>query len=241
MQAHECLDATVAELRRQMGDELISVVLYGPAAHGEEYTSIPQLHLLIVLRDVDPATLRRLGPALRKWLRERQPWPRIFTPDILAQSVDVFPIEFSDIQRHHRVLHGANVLADLHVEGANLRAQCERELREKMMRLREAYVECEGRAKLLREVLVTSFASFAFILRGCLQLFGAPVPTRNLEVVTAFCERAGLSGACFAAVEALARGASGTADLEALFADYYETLTQIVDRVDRFGSEGERP
>lgn len=235
------LDTTVAELQRAMGSALVSIVLYGPAVHGEEYTTIPQLNLMIVLENVDPGTLRRLAPLLRKWLRGGQTWPRIFTPAIIAESTDVFPIEFLDILRHHRVLYGNDVLAGVTVSDSNLRAQCERELREKMMRLREAYVECEGREKPLGELLVTSFASFAFVFRGCLHLLGAAVPTRNSAVVAAFCERMELQPTCFEAIEALARGTSAHGNLEELFAAYYEVLTHIVERIDRFDSEGGAP
>lgn len=235
------LDQTVVALERALGSDLISVVLYGPEAHGEQYASISQLNVMIVLENVEPSTLGRLGPPLRKWLRGRQSWPRIFTPAAIEQSTDVFPIEFLDIVRHHRVLYGKEVLADLNVSCTNLRIQCERELREKMMRLREAYIECDGRETALRDVLVTSFASFAFVFRGCLHLLGAPVPTRNAEVAAAFCQRMGLQASPFEAIEALARGSSVNASLEKLFAAYYEALTQIVERIDRFDIQGESP
>jgi len=69
---------------------------------------------------------------------------------------------------------------------------CERELREKMMRLREAYVEHHGSARELRRLLVTSYTTFVALFRGCLHLLGGEVPLHNDEVVSAFCERAGL-------------------------------------------------
>lgn len=240
-QSQVLLDHTALALERALGRDLISVVLYGPEAHDEQYASVPQLNLMLVLENVDPGTLRRLGPALRKWLRARQPWPRIFTPAIIEQSIDVFPIEFLDIVRHHRVLHGKDVLTDLSVSGTNLRIQCERELREKMMRLREAYIECDGRESALRDLLVASFTSFVFVFRGCLHLLGAPVPTRNAEVMTAFCQRMGQPVEPFAAIEAVARGQAVPTSLEQLFAAYYQALTQITEHIDRFDIQGDSP
>ena len=71
--------------------------------------------------------------------------PRFFTTELMNQSSDVFPIEFLDIRTTHVILHGTDPLADLEIRRDHLRLQCERELREKLMRLREGYVEAHGR------------------------------------------------------------------------------------------------
>jgi hypothetical protein len=226
-------------LRDALGDRLVALVLYGPGAHGDAYHAVGDRHLLVVLADLEPPTLRRLSEPVRWWVgSKRQPWPRLFSADLIREAADVFPIELLDIARHHRVLHGADPFAALSVDRANLRLQCERELREKLMRLREGYVECDGRPHALRELLAVSYASFAAIFRGCLELARLDAPARDHDVVAALCARLSLDAAPFAEVERVARE-GGASDPDALFARYYRELSRAVTQIDRFVHEHE--
>jgi len=136
-----------------LGSRLRSVVLYGSAARGDFHRKTSDFNLLLVLEDLSPATLEALEPALRRWTKAGQPVPRLFSPAVIAESADVFPIEFLDIRRSHVVLHGEDPLDGLEIHTDHLRLQCERELREKMMRLREGEVVAAfcKRAELDRE------------------------------------------------------------------------------------------
>ncbi len=129
----------VEGLRGALGDELVSVVLYGSAARGDYEASTSDLNVLIVVSDLTPRTLERLSGPVRRWGRSGQPMLRLLSPAIIRESADVFPIEFLDLQTSHRVLHDGDPFVTLEVQLNHLRGQCERELREKMMRLREAY------------------------------------------------------------------------------------------------------
>jgi hypothetical protein len=228
----ELLADMVQRLKRELGAELVSVVLYGPAAHGEDELADGHLHLLIVLADLEPETLARLGAPMQWWLGRDQPWPRLFTRELIADSLDVFPIEFLDIARHHRVIHGSESLAELSIDRELLRLQCERELREKLMRLREAYVIGRGRRRALERLLVESYASFAPVLRACLHLLGAPIPVHDREVAAGLCQLLDLPAAPLVGVSSLA-GGGRPEDLEELFAAYYRVMSAMTARIDR--------
>lgn len=229
----------VSRLTKAASARLTSIVLYGPEAHGDAYRELGQVNLMIVLADLEPDTLRPLGDPVRWWLGKGQPWPRLFSPELIRDSIDVYPIEFLDIARHHRVLHGSDPLGSITADAAHLRIQCERELREKLMRLREGYVESGGSARALRLLLAASYPSFASVWRGCLHLLGAPVPVHDAEVAEALCRRLELDVAPLAEVARVAAGAS-SADPEDTYARYYRGLVEMVDRIDRLvvGADG---
>lgn len=233
---HPILGKFVRELHDALGGQLRSVVLYGSAARGDFHKTTSDLNLMLVLGDLTPANLEAVGPPLARWNKQGQPTPKLFSAAVIAESTDVFPIEFLDIRRSHRVLHGDDPLEGLEVHTDHLRLQCERELREKMMRLREAYAEVHNRPKELVRLLTSSYTTFVALFRGCLQLLGEEVPLHNAEVVAAFCRRAELDPAPFEAVDRLKRGEKPPAHLNALFADYYESLTEAVHLVNRFDS-----
>jgi predicted nucleotidyltransferase len=225
----------VGELSRALGEGLRSVVLYGSAARGDFHRETSDYNLIVVTRDLEPGTLEAMSPALRGWLKRGHPAPRLFTPALILESADVFPIEMLDLQRSRVVLHGEDPFAGVEVSRDNLRLQCERELKTKMMRLREGYVECHDRPKELRRLLTDSYSTFTALFRGCLQLVASEVPQRNSEVISAFCARAGLDAEAFTAVHRLKHGAEADGELKAVFARYYQELTRAVDKVDRFG------
>lgn len=225
----------VRRLAVALEERLSSVVVYGPAAHGGGHPAGDE-YLLIVLVELEPETLRRLREPVRWWLGRGHPWPRLFTPELLRASADVFPIELVDLASRHRVVFGPDPVEGLAIDPGHLRLQLERELREKLMRLREGYVEVQGRwgSRELEHLLAASYASFARVFRAALRVLGAPAGGGDPEVMAALCVWLDLPPGTFDDVERLARGERARGrDVEALFASYYHALSAAEARIDR--------
>jgi hypothetical protein len=182
-----------------------------------------EAHLIVVAQELEPATLRALAGPCRWWLDHAGVWPRLLTPQLIRNSLDVFPIEMLELSQRRRVLHGRDPFVDLVVSPAALRVQCERELREKLMRLREAYVEHHG-ARALRGLLAASLATFTRIFRACLVLLGEQPPIADRDVLAAFCTKLDLDAGAFQAV------ALGN---DKAFDAYYRVLMAAEERIDR--------
>jgi hypothetical protein len=236
--AHPDLKQFVEALTAAAEKKLLSVVLYGSAARGDFHEKTSDLNLILVLDDLSPAMLERLSPCIRPWIKKDHPCPRLFTPSLITESADVFPMEMLDLQSCRLVLFGRDPFAGLAVGRAYLRLQCERELRTKLMRLREAYVECHDVPDELKRLLTGSYTTFVAVFRGCLSLLGGSVPLRNAEVVEAFCRRAGLEAGPFQEVDWLKRGEAPKEPLKDVFSSYYEQLSLAVEKIDRFGIQG---
>src|SRR5881628_2979617 len=166
------LQGLVEGLHQALGPRLRSVVLYGSAARGDHHPAASDLNVILVLESLDPATLEALAPAVRRFVKKGHPIPRMFSPALIAASADSFPIEFADIRDGRSVLHGEDPFAAVVVGRDNLRLQLEREIKEKMMRLREAYVMAHDSDSALRRLLVESYSAFAALFRGGLHLMG---------------------------------------------------------------------
>lgn len=223
--------AMKTKLGEALGDRLVAAVLHGPATQGD-HAGEHELALLLVLADLELPTLRRLAEPLAYWRKKGLPVPRLFSRALLDSSRDVFPLELMELSVHREVVLGDDVLADLAIDDEHLRIQCEREIVEKLMRLREAYAESEGKAKALRRLLVASFPAFTQVLRGALRLVGQPIPARGVEVARAFCQAAGLDERAFVEVDALRRGESD-AGVDAVFERYYMVLERAAEFIDR--------
>ncbi len=178
----ELLAAFVKDVQSLYGEELFAVVLYGSAAAGEHVPGRSDINVVVVLRNLNPALLRKAAGHLRSWHRKGFATPLILDPGILHDSLDVFPIEFLDMQERHRMLWGPDLFADLHIERQNLRLQCEQELRGKLMKLRQSYVESAHAPADLERILGAAVSSIVVLARTLLRL-GGQDPRGRAEAV----------------------------------------------------------
>jgi predicted nucleotidyltransferase len=233
------LKSLVEGLVGALGGRLQSVVLYGSAARGDFHEGKSDFNVVVVTAGLEPRDLEMLAAPLAAWVKKGQPLPRLMTPEILADAIDVFPIEFLDIRTHHVVLHGSDPFAGIRVGVEPLRLQCEREFREKLMRLREGYLAVHASPADLTRLLTSSYTTFLALFRAGLHLVGSPPPASNAEVVTAFCARSGLDAEPFAAIDRLRHGdASPGLDPKTLFSRYYDQLARVVGVLDAFHPAG---
>jgi predicted nucleotidyltransferase len=229
------VQALVEGLAQALGSRLEAVVLYGSAARGDWRQGASDLNVAVVVTALDPPTLEALTRPVLEWVKAKQTPPRLLTRAVLAASLDVFPVEILDLRTHHVVLHGTDPFAGLTIRADALRVQCERELREKLMRLREGYVTAHPAKGALRALLVDSYTSFIALFRGCLHLLGAAVPRSADETAAAFCERAGIDAAPLLEVGRLRDGrGAGAGDLKKVFSGYHDALSRAADVVDAF-------
>lgn len=174
-----------SELAVAMGDRLRSVVLHGSVARGEAVPGVSDVNLLVLLEDASPPVLRDLAPHARRWRKESRALPLVLTWDEWAAASDVFAIETADMLDAHVVLHGQDPLADVAVLDRHLRIQAERELRVKLIHLREAVLATADHADEVGELLLTALPSVVTYLRAALRLSGAAVQGQSSEEVIA--------------------------------------------------------
>lgn len=163
------LDRFAHALGEAAGDNLVSLVLYGSAATGTARDS-SDVNLLLILRDATAARLHPLGDAFRKWARQGNRPPLVFSLDGWQRAADVFPIEIEDIRQHGRVLRGTDAVADLPTTREDLRRQLEREARGAMIQLRAAYAAAAPDGKALAQLLTASFSTVRVLFRAALRL-----------------------------------------------------------------------
>ena len=161
-------------------DELLSIMLYGSAASGEFIDRHSNLNLIAVLRNTD---LEILGKASKLIHKYKMVNVLFLTKDYIASSIDVFPVEFLDMQDNYFVIHGEDILKDIHIDIRNLRFQCEQELKGKLLKLKQMYLEAYGNEGALKRLLFMSFTSILHILRNVLRLKGKTPPYLKQDVI----------------------------------------------------------
>ncbi|MBI4573162.1 MAG: nucleotidyltransferase domain-containing protein [candidate division NC10 bacterium] len=230
----QLLTGFVGDVRELYGEDLQAVLLYGSAAAGEHVPGRSDINVVVVLRKLTPAQLRKAAGHLRSWHRRGFATPLFFDPEILHASLDVFPIEFLDMQERHRMLWGSDLLADLVIARSNLRLQCEQELRGKLMKLRQSYVESAHAPGELERILMAAASSIAVLARTLLRLGGGD-PGGGAEAVLERTEgRFGAGTASLRKAWQLKRGAirlTGSS-LEELYQGVLQEVEGLVQVVD---------
>jgi hypothetical protein len=180
---HETVDRVVTPFLAAADAALgagYSAVLYGSAARGDYIAGRSNINLLLVLDDPSSGRLRALAPGFAAWRKSTSEPPLLISRSEWARASDVFPIEITDMRAGYRVLRGADPLSAARVEPADLRQALERELRGKLLRLRQGYAAAAGDEKRLGDLAVGSAGTVLVLLRSLLALVGrpaAPSPT----------------------------------------------------------------
>lgn len=229
------------ELAEIYGKALVSVVLYGSAARGEYREGRSDLNILVLLREVDPPALRRGSALARAWVAEGNPPPLMLGVEELRRSLDVFPIEYSDIRDAHRVLHGEDPFAALEIDPEHLRLQCEHEIKGKQIQLREGYLLAAEEPEELGELLLRSFSTFLLLFRTVLRLTGSAAARDAESVITETAARAGFSPDALREIHR-ARSQGETlrpSPTDPVVTGYLEAVARTVEFVDRLGDKGQ--
>jgi hypothetical protein len=180
---NKALNQLVEKLLKAYGERLISVVLYGSAAEEDHSAKFSDLNVLCVLTEITPRELGAAEDPFRWWREQGNPAPLLMTEREMAASTDCFAIEFHDIKRRHRLLHGKDVVTPLELDDSFYRTQVEHDLRAKMLRLRQKACSMPSDSGPLRRLLLDSVSTFCVLFRHALVLHGVDAPARKREVI----------------------------------------------------------
>lgn len=230
------LEQLCEELAASLGDRLEAIVLYGGLARGEYNPPSSDVNLLVVVREADVDTLDRMAEPLRDAALRIPLSLMVATEADLDRSTDIFPTRFLEMQRHHRILHGRDVLAGLEIGRDHLRLRCEQEIKNLLLRLRQFYVQRAARAELLEQTLSGAVASFLADLAVLLELKTGLPPLTKEAIAAAAGRELGVPAGPVREALALKRGEArpDLSELKALYGRFMsavETAALVADKM----------
>ena len=171
------LDELVSQLSKAYGDTLVTAVLYGSAASGENVAKKSDENVLVIVRELPLERLRAAGAVSRAWGDAGNPPPLTMTLDEWRSSADVFPMEYADILERHRVLYGAFPTDGITVRTEHLRHELEHQARGKLLALRQGVLVAADDERRQLDLLSVSLSTIMVIFRAVLRLHGQKPPT----------------------------------------------------------------
>jgi hypothetical protein len=233
----EIFPEIVGDYQSLYAGELISVILYGSAAGKDFLPGKSDLNFMIVLSEKGMEHLDRAFSVITKWRKRDVAIPLFLTEKYIDTSMDVFPIEYLNFRSHYIVAFGKDVLEGLRFDRRFIRLQCEREIKGKLLLLREAFIESLGKARSLKEVIRQSLPALVACFSALLYLKEMEVPTQKREVLRRTSEVFHLDAQVFEQLLGIKeeRVKLGEAELIELFKKYLCEMDKLAIHVDSMG------
>ena len=170
------LQTLESDLRGIFSARFQSLVHYGAHSlapshdHGHGHHEPALVHTLAVVESLTSDDLRECAKRITSWHDAGLATPLILPTVELAQSLDVFPFEYSAILADHVLVAGTNPFAGVRIEPSDLRWACEVQARSHLLHLRQGYVEARGRSDALSVLIVRSAPAWASLLQNVARL-----------------------------------------------------------------------
>jgi hypothetical protein len=224
------------EILEKYMQKIHSIHITGTALTEDYEDKVSDVNSIFVLKDMELKFLELLAPLGKKYGKNKVTAPLIMTPDYIKTSLDVFPIEFLNFKLIHSTVFGEDILDNIEINRKDLRHQCERELKTKLIWLRQGYISSQGDRKILSEGLINSIKGYIPLFRSIIVLFSKEPPIKQREVITALSESTSIDTGVFAGVLKVKHEKTRLSieELNTIFEEYYQTtamLGKIVDGI----------
>ncbi|MEW6087455.1 MAG: hypothetical protein AB1498_04060 [bacterium] len=212
-----------------------SIILYGSAAGPDFIDGKSNINVLLIMKDTSLSKFQPLLALFENYAKNGLVPPLIFTPEEIKNSADVFPVEFLDIKENHVLLWGRDLFLDLEISLKNLRLQCESELKGKIIRLRQIYLERGTQPKEIEKIISSTFSSFIPIFKNLIRLKNKIPPRDRKDIIDLLCKEFGLdAGVLFTVLsDRKGDGKIDGKDAAAFLEKYLTLLTKLAGATDK--------
>jgi hypothetical protein len=236
----EIIPDIVGDLKALFADDLVSVILYGSAASGDYVPGKSDINFMIVLSDAGIGRIDQAFDLVAGWQKRNVATPLFLTEAYVRTSLDVFPIEYLNFQNNYKLVYGKDILQHLSFDSEFLRLQCEREIKGKLLLLREGFLESRGKGRNLLPLIADSLGAMMAIFNGLLHLRATELPHHHRDVIKGFCEAFEMDTALFLKLLDVKEKKVKLSDTEltGLFKDYLSEVQKLWQMVDTLSAKG---
>ena len=218
------------------GNDLIAVFVYGSSASGGYVRGTSSINSAFVFNELKFPVLKKSLKIISKGISKSIAAPLFLTKEYIFSSLDVFPIEFMDMKENHILVYGEDIFSAMDVKGEHARLFCEQQVKGKLVRIRQAYLEVGLSRKGMISLMKESLNSLIPVFRNLIRLKGETSPADNLGIIERLSGLFGLETRVFTRVyqDSIKDKKVAPGDVEALidqFMGEIEKLSVMVDKL----------
>ncbi|MBV6518719.1 MAG: hypothetical protein DCC43_06425 [Candidatus Brocadia sp.] len=235
-QVKKTLEPFLRDIFGHCKEDVLSLYVIGSAVTKDFHPRHSDINTLLVVNQVNIPLFDYIAILGKRYGKKKIRAPLIMTHDYIIRSLEVFPLEFLEMKLVHLLVYGSDVLKDIRIGKADIRHQCERELKGKLQHLCQGYIRAMGSRKALTDVFVGSLSGYFPVLRGLLFLYDQRIPQGKNEVLSAMEQ-------CFTIDMSVYRTLLGLRvndtcpsldTLREIFEKLYRILDIVIKKVDEF-------
>jgi len=233
----EIIDQFVNDYKCVYGDDLISIILFGSAAGKEYIPGKSDINFMILLSEDGIRNPEKSFGLVKKWVKRNVAVPLFLTERYIETSTDVFPIEYLNFKRRHLPVYGKDVLKDLPLKKEFIRLQAEREIKGKLLLLRESYLGSYGSKAALAGIINQSLHAFMAIFNALLFLKDVDMAEGGRSLIITICSTFGLESNVFMKLIHIREGKikPDEKELNRIFKEYLNEIHKLSKIVDEIG------
>ncbi len=214
--------------------DLHSIHIIGSSVTPDYHEKRSDINSLVVLRGMDLRFIESLAPLGKRYRKKGIAAPLIMTPEYIMSSLDAFPMEFLDFRLIHETVYGEDILRDLSIDPSHLRLQCEREVKSRLIGIRQGYLSSLGDREGIEALLIRSITGCFPLFRAIIHLTGKEPPVQRAEVIGSVREIASLETDILERLSAMKAGEIRTSQegLTRIFEEHHQLLEALADFID---------
>ena len=175
------LDKLVESLKKELGENLTSIIAFGSQANVEDAKN--NLNIMIVTNTLSAENLYAISKSIQKWVKAKNPIPVIMNRDEWYSSFDVYAIEYSDIKGNYRLIYGEDLVQSISINKYFLRLECEAELKSLLLKYKNNFLMNIRSDKEMKKLLSQVIKTLLVIFRSVLRLHDCAVPYRAVDII----------------------------------------------------------
>lgn len=229
----------IAEILKGYSENTHSIHIVGSSVTPDFREKTSVIHSVIILNKMDFGFIKFIASLGKKFRKKGIAAPLIMTPDYIAKSLDAFPVEFHDFRLIHKTVVGEDILKGLAIDKRDLRLQCEREIKSKLIGLRQGYISTLGEKESLAGVLSQSIVGCMPVIRAIIYLLGKEPPVGRPDAIKIFQETTLIDAGIFERLLQLRANVfkPSSDELHHIFEEYYAALENIGNIIDNLRTE----
>lgn len=222
------------EMLELHGEKIISMLIYGSATGRDFNPRSSDVNMLVIFDMLDFSELKKSLKLISRGIQQRITAPLFLTRRHLETSTDTFPIEFLEMKENHLLIYGEDVVSGLKINSKHIRLQCEQQLKGKLIRLRQAYLEIGLKKRGMEVLLKESFASLIPVFRNMLRLKGKEPPVEKEAIIGELSKEFAVDGDLFLALLRDKQNDEkiGSQNTESFFERYIEEIRKLAKASD---------
>ena len=172
----EIFEEFTSDYKNIFKEDLLSIILYGSAARGDYVPGKSDINFLIILSEDGIQNLDKAQELSKKWWKFKVSVPLFLTESYIKTSLDTFPLEFFNMKLNYKVLWGKDVFQEIEIKPGDLRHQLEREIKGKLLHLRQSYFNFYIDKRHVSILIPASVKTFMAFFPAVLHIQGEEIP-----------------------------------------------------------------